>query len=281
MEPIDKTQECPEDVEITENPEDDLQPETVEKVKKKKGLLGIWGALVVILVKFKSLIILLKLGKFASTLISMLLMIWIYAKMYGFAYGLGFVILLFVHESGHYITAKLLKLNVSLPIFIPFAGAFISMKEMPRDAVTEAKVGIGGPILGSIGALICMLLYYPLRHDYLLALAYTGFMLNLFNLIPVHPLDGGRTVAAISPLLWIIGLPIAVVFIFKYSNPILVILLILGIFELIDRFRNHRKEYYKVKPATRVIFAILYFGLLSSLGYGMAYIHSIHAGLFK
>lgn len=248
--------------------------------KKKKGLLGVWGAILLVLAKMKSLVILLKLGKFGSTLISMLIMVWVYAKLYGAAYGIGFVLLLMIHEMGHYLCAKLLKLNVSLPLFIPFAGAFINMKEMPPNAEAEAKVGLGGPVLGSLGAFLCMLLYYPIRHDFLLALAYTGFMLNLFNLIPIKPLDGGRAVSAISPWLWVIGLPIAVIFLFKYPNPILVILLILGVIEVVDQVRNPKKEYFKVKPAHRVIFALVYFGLITALGLGMAYIHGIHVNMF-
>ncbi|SEW30808.1 site-2 protease family protein [[Clostridium] fimetarium] len=259
----------------------EIPPEAMKKKKKNKGIIGFFGAIFVIFTKFKSLIILLKLGKFASTFLSMFLMIWIYAQLYGFAFGVGFVVLLLIHEMGHYITAKLFHLDVSLPLFIPFAGAFINMKEMPENAEVEAKVGLGGPILGSIAAFICMLLYYPLKQDIWLALAYTGFMLNLFNLIPIRPLDGGRAVTAISPWLWLIGLPIAVVFLFKYFNPILLLILILGISEIIKQFKNPNKEYFKVKPLNRLLFAIVYFGLLATLGLGMVYIHGIHVNLFR
>jgi len=260
-------------------PTEEIQFEAVVKKKRNKGILGFFGALLVVFTKMKSLIILLKLGKFASTFLSMFLMIWIYANLYGFAFGAGFVALLFVHEMGHYIAAKLFHLKVSLPLFIPFAGAFINMKEMPENAEVEAKVGLGGPVLGSVAAFICMLLYYPLKQDIWLALAYTGFMINLFNLIPIRPLDGGRAVTAISPWLWLIGLPIAAVFLFKYFNPILLLILILGISEIIKQFKNPNKEYFKVKPLNRFLFAIVYFGLLATLGLGMVYIHGIHVNL--
>jgi Zn-dependent proteases len=264
---------------ISEETAEEENLSRIEKLKQKKGILGIFGTILVLLAKFKSLIILLKLGKFASTFLSMLFMIVVYAKMYGVAFGVGFVLLLFVHEMGHYIISRRLKLDVSLPLFIPFVGAFIQLKEMPDKAETEAKIGLAGPIFGSIGALICMLLYFPTRHDFFLALAYTGFMLNLFNLIPIEPLDGGRAVTAISPWLWLIGLPIIVVYMFVYPNPILVLLLILGIIQIVDQFKNPVKEYYSVKPSTRVIFAIVYFGLLALLGLGMTYIHGIHVNL--
>jgi len=258
---------------------EEIQFEPVIKRKRNKGIFGFFGAILVILSKMKSLIILLKLGKFATTFLSMFLMIWVYAQMYGFAFGVGFVALLFVHEMGHYIAAKVFHLNVSLPLFIPFAGAFINMKEMPQNAEVEAKVGLGGPVLGSAAAFICMLLYYLLKQNIWLALAYTGFMINLFNLIPIRPLDGGRAVTAISPWLWLIGLPIAAVFLFKYFNPILLLILILGISEIIKQFKNPNKEYFKVKPLNRFLFAIVYFGLLATLGFGMVYIHGIHVNL--
>jgi len=260
------------------SPAEEIQAEVLEK-KGKKGILGFLGAILVVLSKMKSLIILLKLGKFASTFLSMFFMIWVYAQLYGFAFGVGFVLLIFVHEMGHYIAAKLFHLDISLPLFIPFAGAFMNMKEMPQNAEIEAKVGLGGPILGSLAAFICMLLYYPLKQDFWLALAYTGFMINLFNLIPIRPLDGGRAVTAISPWLWLIGLPIAALFLFKYFNPILLLLLIVGIYEIIRQFKNPNKEYFRVKPLNRLFFAVVYFGLLATLGLGMAYIHGIHVNL--
>lgn len=281
MENTDDFQKQEDNIESNEEVIEDLNTDVEEGKKKNKGLIGIGGAILLILSKFKALIILLKLGKFASTFVSMFFMIWVYAKLYGFTFGVGFVLLLFIHEMGHYISAKIIKLKVSLPLFIPFAGAFISMKEMPNNAEMEAKLGLGGPILGSIGAFLCLLLYYPLKLEVLLALAYVGFMINLFNLIPIRPLDGGRAVAAISPWFWLIGLPIAVIFAFKYTNPILIVLLIVGIYEIIGQVKNPKKEYFDVKPAKRVVFAILYFGLLTALGLGMVYIHGINASLIN
>lgn len=260
------------------------------KLKDKKGLWGILGAILLVLVKFKSIFILilvkfkflfiaLKLGKFASTLISMLLMIIVYAKMYGWAFGLGFVLLLSVHEMGHYLSAKIIKLDVTLPIFIPFVGAAIRMKEEPKDAATEAKLAIGGPLLGSLGALICLIFHFVLNEDFLMALAYSGFILNLFNLIPLHPLDGGRVVSAISPKLWFIGIPIGVIALVKFFNPILLIILVLGIMQVISQYKDYNKSYYEVKTLTRVVFASVYFGLMLLLGIGITYIHGIHSSI--
>ncbi|OOM79283.1 peptidase family M50 [Clostridium puniceum] len=260
------------------------------RLKSKKGLLGILGIFLLAILKFKAIIflvlgklkfllVLLKLGKFASTIGSMLFMIVIYAQMYGWIFGIGFVILLLVHEMGHYMVAKSIKLDVSLPIFIPFVGAAIRMKEEPKDAVIEAKMAIGGPLVGSLGALVCLLLGFLLKKDVLIALAYTGFMLNLFNLIPLHPLDGGRIVSAISPKLWLIGIPIGIIALFKAFNPIIVLLLILGVIKVIEQYRNPNKYYYKVKTSTRWIFALNYFGLMLLLGLGITYVHGIHLNM--
>lgn len=111
------------------------------------------------------------------------------------------------------------------------------MKEEPKDAVTEAKVAMGGPLIGSLGALICFILYFSLKENFLMALAYTGFMLNLFNLIPLHPLDGGRIVSAISPRLWIIGIPIAAIALFKFLILLSCYCLYLEFFKLLTNIK--------------------------------------------
>lgn len=248
--------------------------------KSKKGLWAMFGALLVFLGKLKFVFIFLKLGKIISTFGSMFLMIVIYAQMYGWSFGIGFVLLLFIHEMGHYYVAKQVGLNVSAPLFIPFVGAFISMKEQPRDAVTEAKVALGGPVLGSAGALICLVVGTEIGSDFFLALAYSGFMINIFNLIPVHPLDGGRIVSAISPKLWLIGIPVMIVAAIVFFNPIIILFLILGIMQVYRQWKSPNEEYYNTPTQLRKIFAAIYFGLITLLGIGMFYVHSIHSTQF-
>lgn len=263
-----------------------IEQQSGETPKGKKGIWAILGGLLVVLGKFKFgilfllgklkfLFIFLKLGKFLTTFGSMFLMIVVYAQLYGWAFGLGFVILLFIHEMGHFLVAKGVGLKVSTPLFIPFVGAFISMKEQPQDAVTESKVAAGGPILGSIGALAALSLYPMTGQQMWLALAYTGFMLNLFNLIPFHPLDGGRIVAAISPKMWFVGVPLLVVAAIKWFNPILILLLILGISQIYKHWKSPNTDYYNTPFKTRLIFAVLYFGLIGILGIGMAAIYGM------
>lgn len=264
---------------ITENAPPKLS--RVERLKRKKGVLGILGAALAFLLKFKFIIlklkflfIFLKLGKILSTFGSMVFAIFVYAKIYGLIFGIGFILLLFAHEMGHYIAAKKIKLPVSAPIFIPFVGALISMKELPKNAKDEAFMAAAGPVVGSIAALLCIPLYLSTGNRVFMALAYTGFFLNLFNLIPVHPLDGGRIVTAISPKLWFLGIPLLTAAAIKFFNPVIIIFLILGISELYKYYKNPKKEYYEMPTSTKLIFTLVYFGLIAVLGASSAYIHS-------
>ncbi len=119
--------------------------------------------------------------------------------------------LIFVHEMGHYLAARQRGLNVGAPTFIPFVGAWIELKDQPHNAETEAVYGLcqARPI-GTIGALAC---YFYARYTgerLFLALAYAGFFLNLFNLIPLSPFDGGRITAVLSPRVWLAGVPMLI-----------------------------------------------------------------------
>ncbi len=237
--------------------------------KFKFGLFFLLG-------KLKYLLVFLKFGKFLTTFASMFLMVWVYARLYGWVFGVGFVLLIFVHEMGHFLTARRVGLNVSAPIFIPFMGAFITMKDQPRDAVTEATVAAGGPILGSVGAFLCAAMYLLTGQDFWLALAYSGFMINLFNLIPFHPLDGGRIVTAISLKMWLVGIPLMLLTALKFFNPIIILLLILGIPQIYHQWKLSKTGYYDTPLSTRLTFAVLYFGLIILLGGGMTYIYGMH-----
>lgn len=118
---------------------------------------------------------------------------------------------------------------------------------------------------------------YPLSgQNYWLALAYSGFLINMFNLIPFHPLDGGRIVSAISPKMWFVGVPLMLVAALKFFNPFIFLLLILGISQIWRQWRSPQPDYYSTPLSTRFIYAVLYFGLIILLGLGMAYVYSLH-----
>ena len=203
---------------------------------------------------------------------TMVLMIGVYTAMWGWKFAVGFVLLLLVHECGHLIVAKKFGLKVGAPVFIPFMGAFIALKEAPKNAWIEACVGIGGPILGSLGALLCNSLGEIFNAPVFIALAWFGYFLNLFNLVPVGMLDGGRIVTAMSRWLWIPGFAVLLWFGWRYPNFVVWLMIALSLPRIVSLFRKHTEEerrYYEVTPTQRLTMSILYFGLIVTLIFGM------------
>jgi Zn-dependent protease len=151
-------------------------------------------------------------------------------------------------------------------------GAFIALKEAPRDAWIESQVGIGGPMLGTLGAGICELIHLLTGNPMFRALAYTGFFLNLFNLAPVGFLDGGRIVTALSPWLWLVGFVILLGMTLEHPNFLLILILVVSaprIFFLFRKKTEAELRYYEVSPARRWTMAAMYFGLIVLLALGM------------
>ena len=245
------------------------------RLKKAFVPLGILGVLVV---KFKALLI--PALKFFPVLLktggTMLLTIWVYAQTWGWWYALGFVLLIFVHECGHLLAARRIGLKVGAPVFIPFMGALIALKEAPPNAWIEAQVGIGGPLLGTAGAAACDGLYLATGNPLFRALAFSGFFLNLFNLAPIGFLDGGRIVTALSPWLWLVGLGVVSALLFTHFNFLLLLILIMSLPRLFSLFRGRTAEearYFEVTTAQRWTMAALYFGLVAFLVLAMQLTH--------
>lgn len=211
--------------------------------------------------------------KFFTTSASMLVSVGAYALFWGWKFAVGLVLLLFVHELGHYLEARRQGLNVSAPMFIPFLGAAILLRENPLNAWREALVAFAGPILGTLGAAVVWVVGEQQNSEFLLALAFTGFLLNLFNLIPVVPLDGGRIAAAIHPAIWAVGFVGLVALLFLAPNPLLILIVILVGFELFRRWQERGSleahAYYEIKPWQRVATAVGYFALAGLLVLGM------------
>jgi len=234
--------------------------------------LAAWGPVGVVLAfalgKGKLLLGLLKVTKL-STLLTMVLSVWAYALFWGLPFALGFVLLIFVHELGHALVMRQLGVPAGAPVFIPFVGAVIAMKGFPRNAWIEALVGIGGPVLGGVGALACLVVAWLTGSLFWYALASTGFLINLFNLIPVSPLDGGRIVGVISRWLWAAGYTIGIAVFLVTWSPILMLILILGLFSLGRTLRGPTAGYFDVAPERRRIMALAYFGLIATLALGM------------
>ncbi len=244
-------------------------------VKKAVGPLAVLAAL---LAKFKLAII--PILKFLPVMLktggTMFLSVWVYAMMWGWWFALGFVLLMFVHECGHLIAAKRIGLKVGAPVFIPFMGAFIALKEAPRNAWIEAQVGIGGPLLGTLGAVVCYGIYGLTGNQMFSGLAYIGFFLNLFNLAPVGFLDGGRIVTALSPWLWLIGIVVIGLMMFVHFNFILLLIFLFSLPRVFSLFRAKSVEearYFEVTSEQRWIMGIMYFGLIVFLVIGMFISH--------
>jgi Zn-dependent protease len=223
----------------------------------------------------------LKFSKLFVTVGSMLLSLGVYALVFGWRYAAGFIALLFIHETGHLIAARQRGLAVGLPTFIPFVGAWIELKQMPHDAETEAYVGLGGPLLGTVGALVCWLLARSYDVPWLLAVSYAGFFLNLFNLIPVPPLDGGRITGVLSPRIWLLGIPILGALLWYRFSAIMVVIVILALPNIFAALRyradsEHAKTYYAVSARVRWTYGFYYIVLLAFLA---MMTHDVHEQL--
>jgi Zn-dependent protease len=233
--------------------------------------------LVALFGKFKYVLLAIFKFKVVTTSVTMLASIGAYTLLWGWKFAVGFVLLILVHELGHAIEAKRQGLPVSAPIFIPFLGAAILLKQVPLNAWREAQIALAGPIVGSLGAAAVWAYGAATDNNLLRALAFTGFFLNLFNLLPIVPLDGGRAVAALHPAFWLVGLIGLAALTFVAPNPILILILVIGAIELWGRWREREtaeaRAYYSVAPWQRVVVAVLYLGLAAALTVAMSASH--------
>jgi Zn-dependent protease len=222
-----------------------------------------------LIVKFGGLLLKLKV---VTTGVSMLVSIAAYAWIWGLPFAIGFVVLIFVHEIGHVIELRRQGVPASAPLFIPFLGAVIGMKELPDDAWKEARVALAGPILGSVGAAAFWVAGEASGSELLVALGFVGFFLNLFNLIPIVPLDGGRAAAALHPALWFGGLVVMVGLVVVSFNPLLLVIVILGGLDLWRRWRERGQaaDYYRLPAWQRVTVGVVYLGLAAVLAFAMS-----------
>ena len=178
-----------------------VEPEASQpsRLRRALGPLAVVGA---VAIKFagspKALLLLLPKLKLLTTSASMLVSIAAYALIWGWPFAAGFVLLLLVHEMGHVIQLRREGIEASAPMFIPFLGAVVAAKSLGENATAEARVGLAGPVLGSLGAELLVPVWLLTDNDFWGALAFTGFFLNLFNLIPIGFLDGGAIARAMG-----------------------------------------------------------------------------------
>ncbi len=264
-------------------------PFGAERRGLRKRIGSALAAMAAVAAKFgaalKALLIALPNLKLVTTAGTALVSVALYTVFWGLPFAVGFVVLLFVHEMGHVIALRREGIRASAPMFVPFMGALITSRSLGDNALAEARVGLAGPILGSIGAAAVAAAGALTHSDMLLALAYVGFFLNLFNLLPIVPLDGGRAMAAMAPWMWFVGFGALLVMLFVLPfNPILMIIVLMGGFELYRRWEARRRgspaqaAYYRVAPRHRLMVGAVYIGLAAALAVGMAETHILASG---
>lgn len=156
--------------------------------------LGPFAPLAILLVKGKSLLALFKL-KFLLSLGTFMAFYW---ALYGVKFGVGFAILILVHEMGHFIEIRRRGLPADMPVFLPGLGAYVRWTALGVSAHTRAFVSLAGPLAGCIGAAVCAFLWMQTGEAFWIGLAGLSALLNVLNLIPVWVLDGGQAIAALN-----------------------------------------------------------------------------------
>lgn len=244
-------------------------PAPPKKPRGPWGTIAMLGALA--LSKLKFLLLGLKALPFAKVLLTsgtMLVSMALYAFGMGWPFAVGFVVMILIHELGHGYAMRRHGLAAGAPVFIPFLGAMISMKDQPRTPLVEAEVAIAGPLAGAGAALLACGLYFLTHSPLFLALAHTGFFLNLFNLTPFGFLDGGRVVKLFSRKMWIVGAVVLVAMFAWTHSPQL---LLIGVMSLPSLFGKSGPPLgdEQVTPSERLNMAFHYFGLAGFLAAGM------------
>jgi Zn-dependent protease len=170
------------------------------------AISGVLATLALAFWKFKFLaVLLLTKGKLlllgltkASTFLSMFLSVGMYWTVFGLPFAFGFVVSIYVHEMGHVFALTRYGISASAPLFVPGLGAFIRLKQVLTDPRQDARVGLAGPIWGLGAALACLGLFLATGQPIWAALARFGAWVNLFNLLPVWHLDGGRAFCSLT-----------------------------------------------------------------------------------
>lgn len=231
--------------------------------------------MVAFLAKFKAVLLLVPKLKLFTTVGTMAVSVAAYSFVFGWTFAVGFVVLLLLHEMGHVIQLRREGIKASAPMFIPFLGAVISARSLGENALAEARVGLAGPVLGSIASAACIVIWRATGADIWRALAFTGLFLNLFNLLPVVPLDGGRAMAAMAPWMWFIGFAAMIPLAILFPNPIMLLILVFAGIETYKRWKLRRsgsaeqQAYYSVRPIDRALVAGVYLSLIALLVVGM------------
>jgi Zn-dependent protease len=246
------------------------------RLKKLFGPLFVAGLLLLKFgAKLKGLLLLLPKLKLLTTAGSMLVSVAAYAVIWGWRFAAGFVALLFVHEMGHFLQMRREGVKPTFMLFVPFLGAAVGARSLGGNAAAEARIGLAGPIVGTLGTAALIPVAELTGNELFRALAYVGFFLNLINLVPLVPFDGGRAMAAMAPAVWFVGLGIMLTLFFVWGNPFLLIFILLGGMETWRRWKQRKQgeegnaAYYRVAPRDRLLIGLVYLALVVVCGIGM------------
>jgi Zn-dependent protease len=231
---------------------------------------GILVALAVLWTKIKLVLVaLFWLKGFAFSFGSIFISLWFYAILFGWKFGVVFVLQILVHEMGHYLTFRNYGVPVSLPMFVPGLGAFVS-SPMTEDPARNAVAALMGPVFGVGAATVCWGYGLFTGEPFWIAAAYVGFFLNLFNLIPAYPFDGGRVAGAIDGRIWLIGAALLVGFVVltRSFSPFMLLIVAFVLISSIPRgiaaWRGQVDPREQIaQPMQRALMAIGYFGLIA------------------
>ena len=238
---------------------------------RNRGLLGGLGALLVAALAYGkyAFVILVKIP-FLLTAGTALVSVVAYSFFGGPWFAVGLVLMIFVHEMGHVVEIRRQGMAATAPIFIPFLGAAIFQRSHAQSPMRQAQIGIAGPIAGTIGATVAFVLYGQTHWVVLLLWAYYGFLINLFNMIPFGMLDGGWILAPTSKWVQVAGLAVlAYGWVVGFISPLVIIILVLGLPVVWQRFRNPALDAYLTSgPAgPRIAMGLAWLGLVAYLSF--------------
>ncbi len=254
-------------------------PSFLQRKQQKGGVAGAIASLLLLLAKvgapilavlskLKFLLVgfkLLTFGKLLLTFSTMLLSMWAYSRLFGWPFGIGMVMLIFIHECGHALAARLRGIPSTLMVFVPFMGAAVFRNRLGQNIAEDAFIGIMGPVVGTAAAVACVGVFAVTGNPLWLALAEWGFVVNLFNLTPTVPLDGGWIAPLFSPKLLLVG--VALLFVVGFHNPLIWVLGVLSLPRIIRGWKADPKTqpYYQATKRDRIRYGLAYFGLAAFL----------------
>ncbi len=192
-----------------------------------------------------------------------------YATQAPLAVALGFVVITLIHEVGHAIAIRAKGLRAGFMVFIPFIGGAVTLKDQPHSVYDDALIGLAGPVAGTAASLICLQVYKWTADPLWLLIAFLGFALNLFNMVPIGMLDGGRISAAISKWMWVFGGGVIIYQVIQRPNPLVIVIAVLAAFQVYASLDREKTDphYFEITGAQRAAIAALYFALVIFLGH--------------